>query len=102
MGRRSITPEHIIVRDGMRCHYCENMMNIYGSGFPNKHCRSDPNRFTFEHIVPKSQGGTWGLYNLVGACAKCNGAMGNELLKCFCDRCRDARVRNELREMGKA
>lgn len=101
MGRRAITPEVIIMRDGMRCHYCEEYMNVY-HGVRVGVQLSDPRRFTFEHIVPKSVGGTWGLYNIVGACAKCNNGHGNDFYKCFCNFCKGARVRFEMREMGLA
>lgn len=98
MGRRAITPETIIKRDGLRCHYCEQFMNVY-HGPLNRAQNADKRRFTFEHIVPKSQGGTWGLYNIVGACSGCNNAHGNRALKCFCLVCQAARVRFEMREM---
>lgn len=97
MGRKAITPERIIMRDGLRCHYCNEFMNVYH--VPNKLQQRDPKRFTFEHIVPKSQGGSYGLYNIVGACSKCNAEAGNDVLKCFCAFCQNARVRSEMKEM---
>lgn len=38
------------------------------------------NRATKEHINPRSDGGTYGKYNLVMACSSCNNARGN---KCY-------------------
>lgn len=101
MGARGLTPQRIIARDGFDCHYCHEPMNVYAN--PNtafSRSRSqDKRRFTFEHIVPRSMGGTYGLYNIVGACSECNGKMGNKYIKCFCPVCQNARVRHEMREM---
>lgn len=97
MGRRAISPERIIMRDGLRCHYCSEFMNVYH--MPTKIQQRDPRRFTLEHIVPKCVGGTFGLYNIVGACAKCNSAHGNDHYKCFCAFCQNARFRFELKEV---
>jgi hypothetical protein len=60
---------------------------------------ADKGRFTFEHVVPRSMGGTFGLYNLVGACSACNAEKGDQYLKCFCGFCQAARVRFELKEV---
>jgi 5-methylcytosine-specific restriction endonuclease McrA len=98
MGRKAISVEQIIKRDGFRCHYCALPMNVYHA--PSKMQQRDPKRFTFEHIVPRSIGGTFGLYNIVGACAGCNSKHGNDHYKCFCGFCQAARVRFELKEMG--
>ena len=97
MGRRAITPERIVMRDGLRCHYCSEFMNVYH--MPNKLQQRDPRRFTFEHIVPRSIGGSYGLYNIVGACSGCNSKYGDQHYKCFCAFCQTARVRFELREV---
>lgn len=97
MGRKAISIEHIVRRDGLRCHYCREFMNIYHN--PTRRQQYDQKRFTFEHVVPKCHGGTYGLYNIVGACAACNGAMGNQALKCFCNFCQNARVQTELRQL---
>lgn len=97
MGRKAISAERIIMRDGLKCHYCLTYMNVYNR--PTKVQQKDPSRFTFEHIVPKSQGGSYGLYNIVGACAKCNSRHGNEFFKCFCGFCQNARVRSEMKEL---
>lgn len=97
MGRKAISVEQIIKRDGMRCHYCEQLMNVYNA--PTRHAKYDPLAFTFEHVVPKSQKGSYGLYNIVGACRKCNGELGSQYYKCFCDFCMNARAMTELREV---
>jgi len=34
-------------------------------------------RATLEHLLPRSQGGTFAMYNLAMACAECNGARGD-------------------------
>jgi hypothetical protein len=97
VGRKAISVERIVMRDGMRCHYCEQLMNIYHN--PTRAQQRDPMRFTFEHVVPRCAGGTFGLYNIVGACAKCNSRHGNDYYKCFCTFCQNARVRFELKEV---
>lgn len=97
MGRKAISVERIIMRDGLRCHYCTAYMNVYHA--PTAMQQKDPKRFTFEHIVPKSIGGSYGLYNIVGACAKCNSTHGNNIYKCFCAFCQTARVRSEMKEL---
>lgn len=96
MGRAAIDMNGIVKRDGLRCHYCKNLMNIYHN--PTLEQIKDPKRFTFEHVVPRSEGGSYGMYNIVGACARCNGEKGNQIYKCFCDFCMNARVRTEMRE----
>ena len=96
MGRRAISAERVIMRDGLRCHYCREYMNVYTR--PNKVQARDPKRFTFEHVVPRSIGGSYGMYNIVGACSRCNGKHGNDVYKCFCKFCKNARVKTELRE----
>jgi hypothetical protein len=100
MGRKAISIEQIVKRDGMRCHYCDELMNIYHT--PNRHMKHDPLRFTFEHVVPKCQGGSYGLYNIVGACHRCNSHMGSKVFKCFCAFCMNARAMTELREVMRA
>lgn len=100
MGRKAITIEHIIKRDGFKCHYCRQPMNVYH--VPTKLQQRDPRRFTFEHVVPRSQGGSYGLYNIVGACHTCNAKMGARYYKCFCGFCQNARVVVEMKEIRRA
>ena len=97
MGRKAISVTHIIKRDGFDCHYCQQPMNVYHK--PTKLQQRDPRRFTFEHVVPKCIGGSYGLYNIVGACAGCNSKHGNSHYKCFCAFCQNARVRFEMKEL---
>lgn len=101
MGRRNVDATRIIKRDGWGCHYCGVIMNVYANpeSAPTRLRNMDKKRFTFEHIVPRSIGGTFGLYNLVGACAECNGDMGNDFYKCFCEFCKTARVMFEMKEL---
>jgi hypothetical protein len=100
MGRAAISIERIIMRDGLRCHYCRQMMNIYH--YPTPAQQKDKKRFTFEHVVPRSHGGSYGLYNIVGACAKCNTERATKPFACFCEFCQQARVRFELKQIRKA
>ena len=55
--------KNIYLRDGYKCQYC------------NVHCSYG--MITFDHIVPKSKGGTDGWDNIVTACLKCNVKKGN-------------------------
>lgn len=96
MGRKAITVEQVVMRDGLRCHYCREIMNIYADPTIGQR-QHDRRRFTFEHVVPKSHGGSYGLYNIVGACSECNAREGNSVYKCFCEFCKNARVRTELK-----
>jgi hypothetical protein len=49
----------LVMRDGLRCHYCDYLMN-YGEA-------------QVDHIKAKARGGTDAPHNLVLACARCNG-----------------------------
>ena len=62
-------------RDGSapRCHYCAWLL-------------TDQDR-TIEHIWPRAYGGPWEPWNLVYACAVCNGVMADRLVKCYCPLC---------------
>jgi len=51
-----------------RCCYCGVRM---GGG------TYEPTAATFEHVVPRSRGGTNLVTNLVVACRRCNGERGN-------------------------
>lgn len=46
-----------------RCFLCGKRMSL--------------DKFTIDHLVPKSRGGTNGLHNLVGAHKRCNGMKGS-------------------------
>lgn len=48
----------VVERDGLACHYCKEKV--------------PPSRFTVDHIIPASRGGTNDLGNLVGCCKSCN------------------------------
>lgn len=57
--RRERRIETLAERDGgMRCYWCSG--------------RLTQRMVTFDHVVPKSQGGTMRLSNLVLACRPCN------------------------------
>jgi 5-methylcytosine-specific restriction endonuclease McrA len=61
----AFTRFNVFLRDGFRCQYC-------GEAFP-------ASALTFEHVVPRSKGGStcWG--NIVTACVPCNTRKGNAL-----------------------
>ena len=51
--------KELVLRDGLRCHYCESMMTFEEA--------------QIDHILAKARGGTDAPHNLVLACARCNG-----------------------------
>lgn len=54
---------NVLARDGFRCQYC-------GGQFLSKD-------LTFDHVVPRSQGGRTSWTNIVTACRPCNTHKGN-------------------------
>lgn len=54
---------NVLMRDGNRCQYCGEELA--------------PSQLTFDHVVPRSQGGRTSWTNIVTACRTCNGAKGN-------------------------
>lgn len=59
--RMSAVERQVFERDGGKCHYC-------GCG----------HSITFDHIVPKSKGGSNSESNLVCACRPCNSSKGTK------------------------
>ncbi len=53
--RVAFTRFNLFLRDGFRCQYC-----------------GAPGDLTFDHVVPRSRGGTTTWENVVAACAGCN------------------------------
>lgn len=56
--RPAFTRFNVFLRDKLICQYC-------GDGFP-------ANELTFDHVVPRSQGGRTSWENVVTACSPCN------------------------------
>ncbi len=54
---------NVFLRDGFRCMYC-------GDTHPARD-------LTFDHVVPRSQGGRTDWHNIVSACMRCNSHKGN-------------------------
>ena len=50
--------KELVLRDGLRCHYCDYMMAFDDA--------------QVDHIVAKARGGTDAPHNLVLACSRCN------------------------------
>jgi len=50
--------KNVWLRDGGKCRYCN--------------CEVSLRKFTFDHVIPKSKGGTGVWTNIVVACLKCN------------------------------
>lgn len=56
------TRANIYVRDNYTCQYCDEVF--------------EPERLTFDHVVPVADGGTRGWENIVTACEPCNRKKG--------------------------
>lgn len=56
------------VKQGGRCHYCGEKLEIYG-----------PHKFQVDHFIPLSRGGSNFMNNLVVACPDCNRAKADKL-----------------------
>ena len=54
---------NVLTRDGFRCQYC-------GVKLP-------PSELTYDHVVPRSQGGHTSWTNIVTACRPCNAQKGS-------------------------
>jgi 5-methylcytosine-specific restriction endonuclease McrA len=62
--RVAFTRFNLFLRDGFRCQYC-----------------GSPHDLTFDHVVPRSKGGTTSWENVVAACSPCNLKKGNRTLR---------------------
>ena len=58
----------LVLRDGLRCHYCEIMMTF--------------DEAQVDHILAQARGGTDAPNNLVLACPKCNGLKSTLCYSC--------------------
>lgn len=54
---------NVLLRDDFRCQYCG--------------AEGDSAKLTFDHVVPRAQGGKTSWDNIVTACRPCNSAKGN-------------------------
>lgn len=63
--RPAFTRFNVFLRDGFTCQYC-------GDGFPSE-------ELTFDHVVPRSRGGTTLWDNVVTACSSCNLHKGHRM-----------------------
>lgn len=59
-------------QDGL-CFWCSKLMKL-----SFEEINKDPDRATFDHIVPVSKGGANAQKNLVLSCNRCNSHRGNE------------------------
>ena len=62
--RVAFTRFNLFLRDGFSCQYCSAKGDL-----------------TFDHVVPRSQGGITSWENVVAACSPCNLRKGNKSLK---------------------
>ena len=58
----------LVERDGLRCHYCDRLMEYAEA--------------QIDHKVPRVRGGTDAPHNLVLACARCNNIKGSACYEC--------------------
>lgn len=72
----------ICARDDFRCHYCKSNKNL-----------------TYDHVIPKSKGGSNRHQNIVIACYDCNQLKGNLSVEEFWEKFRE---REELRQRSKS
>lgn len=66
-SRISFTRYHVFLRDSFRCQYCDR--------------REESTNLTFDHVVPRSKGGTTCWTNIVTCCAKHNLQKADKTLK---------------------
>jgi hypothetical protein len=62
-GNRDRIIATLVSRDGPRCRYCEQLLNVF--------------QMTIEHLTPKSRGGSNRLHNLAISCDPCNNKKGS-------------------------
>ena len=62
-----LTRTNLFVRDKGHCQYCGKKLNR--------------GRFTLDHVIPKSKGGSTDWNNLVVSCERCNIKKGDKSLK---------------------
>ena len=65
--RLAFTRFNVFLRDHFTCQYCGDRLPTHD--------------LTFDHVIPRSKGGLTTWENVVAACAPCNLAKGNRLLK---------------------
>jgi 5-methylcytosine-specific restriction endonuclease McrA len=53
---------NVLARDGLACQYCGR--------------KASPRELTFDHVLPRSQGGRTSWENIVTACRRCNARKG--------------------------
>jgi 5-methylcytosine-specific restriction endonuclease McrA len=63
LGRVRFNRRNVMARDRFRCQYCGH--------------RGSPRELTFDHVVPRAQGGKACWENIVSACIPCNKKKGN-------------------------
>lgn len=64
--RVKFSRQNLFVRDNYTCQYCQKS--------------HPPSQLTYDHVVPRSYGGTTSWTNIVTACKRCNHKKGNKPL----------------------
>lgn len=61
---KPFTRKNVYDRDGGKCQYCNSIISL--------------SKMTFDHVIPKSQGGLTSWNNIVCSCLKCNSKKGGK------------------------
>lgn len=77
-ARRAIV-EALAEGQGGRCYYCRAIM------IANPDTPQDPRARTFDHIIPRSEGGRFKKSNGVAACYACNQDRGSLPFDLYCE-----------------
>ena len=67
LGAPSFSRRNIFLRDDYTCQYCNTKLSY--------------EKLTFDHIIPKSKGGTTIWENVVSSCRRCNHKKGNKNIR---------------------
>lgn len=73
--QRGLNVTRLMARDGNRCTICGEPLDR------ERRSSADPQRVSFDHILPRSHGGGSELANMRLAHAVCNSARGNDPLE---------------------
>jgi 5-methylcytosine-specific restriction endonuclease McrA len=77
--RKQHKRSRLFKRDGGRCFWCKKALALIKMGTDVTKIPEDL-RATFDHLLPRSKGGTDEDKNLVTCCPKCNNRRGNGLV----------------------
>lgn len=87
--RVPFTRMNLFLRDDFKCQYCG--------------CKHPPEDLTFDHVIPRAEGGLTTWDNIVAACVPCNSRKGHRLdmKPIVAPRCPSARELSKKRQISK-